>query len=69
MSLTNLQEEPYKLSLFGKSRSQMEVVSAEFLPFEGQLYILIIDADLDIHVLQYDPERAYHPAFLYVPSC
>lgn len=37
----------------------MEVVSAEFLPFEGQLYILIIDADLDMHVLQYDPERAY----------
>ncbi|KAG9557988.1 protein CFT1, partial [Aureobasidium melanogenum] len=54
-------EEPYKLSLFGKSRSQMEVVSAEFLPFEGQLYILIIDADLDIHVLQYDPE---HPKSL-----
>ncbi|KAG2161842.1 hypothetical protein VTO58DRAFT_109667 [Aureobasidium pullulans] len=54
-------EEPYKLSLFGKSRSQMEVVSAEFLPFEGQLYILIIDADLDMHVLQYDPE---HPKSL-----
>ncbi|KAK6001203.1 hypothetical protein QM012_003286 [Aureobasidium pullulans] len=54
-------EEPYKLSLFGKSRSQMEVVSAEFLPFEGQLYILLIDADLDIHVLQYDPE---HPKSL-----
>ncbi|KAG9684080.1 protein CFT1, partial [Aureobasidium melanogenum] len=54
-------EEPYKLSLFGKSRSQMEVISAEFLPFESQLYILLIDADLDIHVLQYDPE---HPKSL-----
>jgi cleavage and polyadenylation specificity factor subunit 1 len=47
----------------------MEVVSAEFLPFEGQLYILIIDADLGIHVLQYDPERTYHPAFIYMPPC
>jgi len=47
----------------------MEVVSAEFLPFEGQLYILIIDADLDIHVLQYDPERTYLPMFLNVPLC
>lgn len=47
----------------------MEVVSAEFLPFEGQLYILIIDADLDIHVLQYDPERTYRLAFLDKPSC
>jgi len=45
----------------------MEVVSAEFLPFEGQLYILIIDADLDMHVLQYDPERAYLSRFLYCP--
>lgn len=42
----------------------MEVVSAEFLPFEGQLYILIIDADLDIHVLQYDPERMCQSVFL-----
>ncbi|KAI5255757.1 protein CFT1 [Aureobasidium subglaciale] len=54
-------EEPYKLSLFGKSRSQMEVITAEFLPFEGQLYIILVDADLDIHVLQYDPE---HPKSL-----
>jgi cleavage and polyadenylation specificity factor subunit 1 len=46
----------------------MEVVSAEFLPFEGQLYILVIDADLDIHVLQYDPERTYHTAVLHMPS-
>lgn len=50
-------EEPYKLSVLGKSRSHMEVVTAEFLPFEGQLFILIIDADMDLHVLQYDPEN------------
>jgi cleavage and polyadenylation specificity factor subunit 1 len=46
----------------------MEVISAEFLPFEGQLYILLIDADLDIHVLQYDPERMYHAIFRLIHS-
>ena len=52
-----LQIEPYKISLFGKSRSHMEVVTADFLPFEGQLYLIAIDAAMDMHVLQYDPER------------
>ena len=35
----------------------MEVVAADFLPFEGQLYLIVIDAVMDMHVLQYDPER------------
>lgn len=35
----------------------MEVVAADFLPSEGQLYIIILDADMDMHILQYDPER------------
>ena len=47
------------MSLFGKSRSHMEVIAAEFLPFDDQLFIILVDADLDIHVLQYDPERKY----------
>lgn len=50
-------EEPYKLSVLGKSRTQMEVVAAEFLPADGQLFILVVDADMDLHVLQYDPEN------------
>lgn len=50
-------EEPYKLTVLGKSRKQMEVLAAEFLPAEGQLFILILDADMDLHVLQYDPEN------------
>lgn len=37
----------------------MEVLAAEFLPFEGQLYLVVVDADLDLHVLQYDPESAF----------
>lgn len=51
------QEEPYKMTVFGKSRSRMEVVAAEFMPHERQLYILIADADCNVHVLEYNPER------------
>ncbi|EMC95320.1 hypothetical protein BAUCODRAFT_25380 [Baudoinia panamericana UAMH 10762] len=50
-------EEPYRLTLLGKSRTKMEVVSAEFLPFDGQLYLLVVDGKMDLHVLQYDPEN------------
>ncbi|KAF2217786.1 hypothetical protein CERZMDRAFT_63912 [Cercospora zeae-maydis SCOH1-5] len=51
-------EEPYKLTVMGKSpKSKMEVMATDFLPFDGGLYILIMDADMDLHVLQYDPEN------------
>jgi cleavage and polyadenylation specificity factor subunit 1 len=49
-------EEPFKLTVLGKSRTHMEVVCAEFLPMGGELYILVVDGDMDLHVLQYDPE-------------
>lgn len=54
-------EEPYTLTTFGKSRSQMEVVAADFLPSEDQLYLIVVDAKMDMHVLQFDPERTYRP--------
>nr|POF20042.1 protein cft1 [Quercus suber] len=50
-------QEPYKLTPLGKSRTQMEVMVAEFLPFDQHLYIVVIDADTNMHVLQYDPEN------------
>lgn len=51
-------EEPYKLTVLGKApKTKMEVMSAEFLPFDGALYIVIFDADGEMHVLQYDPEN------------
>ena len=43
--------------LFGKSRSHMEVMAADFLPHEKQLYMVVADADCNLHILQYDPER------------
>ncbi|KAK4550167.1 hypothetical protein LTR36_003134 [Oleoguttula mirabilis] len=50
-------EEPYRLTPMGRTQSQMEVMAAEFLPFDGQLFIMIVDAEMDLHVLQYDPEN------------
>lgn len=46
-----------KMALFGKSRSRMEVMATEFLPYGDKLYIIAADADCNIHVLQFDPER------------
>ncbi len=50
-------QEPYKLTTLGKGRTKMEIITAEFLPFEGQLFILVVDAEEGLVVLQYDPEN------------
>ncbi|KAI1001125.1 Protein cft1 [Podosphaera aphanis] len=54
-------EEPYKMMLFGKSGKNMEVLAAEFLPDGKELYIVVVDAECNLHILQYDPE---HPKSL-----
>ncbi|KAI9680096.1 MAG: mRNA cleavage and polyadenylation factor subunit [Caeruleum heppii] len=54
-------EEPYKLTLFGKSGNKLQVRAADFLPDHEQLYIIVADADANLHVLQFDPE---HPKSL-----
>ncbi|KAF2146970.1 uncharacterized protein K452DRAFT_315154 [Aplosporella prunicola CBS 121167] len=58
---TGYTEDPYKMLLFGKSRSHMEVMAADFLPHEKLLYMVVADADCNLHILQYDPE---HPKSL-----
>ena len=50
-------EEPFKLSVLGKSRTQMEVLAAEFLPFDEGLFLMVAGADGMLHCLQYDPEN------------
>ena len=45
------------MMLFGKGKSHQEVVTAEFLPHEKQLYAIIADVDCNLHVMQFDPER------------
>lgn len=51
------QEEPYKMTLFGKSTGRLEIMAADFLPGPDQLFIVLADADCNLHVMQYDPER------------
>lgn len=46
---------------FGKSRSGIDVASAEFLPDHKQLYIVVADIDSNLHVLEYNPERTKPP--------
>ncbi len=50
-------EEPYRMILFGKSAKNMEIVAADLLPDGKELYIIASDADCNLHVMQYDPER------------
>ena len=34
----------------------MEVLAAEFLPQDKQLFLLLADGDCNIHVLEFNPE-------------
>jgi cleavage and polyadenylation specificity factor subunit 1 len=51
-----MQEEPYKLQLFGRDQFGLEVMAAEFLPDRKNLYVVVADGDGDLHVMQFDPE-------------
>jgi cleavage and polyadenylation specificity factor subunit 1 len=61
--LTGYSEEPYKMQLFGKSNTRLRVRTADFLPDHQPdnyaLFIVVSDADGDLHILQYEPERMY----------
>lgn len=52
-----LQEDPYKISLFGQSRPNIEVAAAEFLPQAGALFLVLVDTTHNLHVLQFDAEN------------
>ncbi|KAI0473757.1 CPSF A subunit region-domain-containing protein [Xylariaceae sp. FL0804] len=58
---TGYTEEPYRMILFGKSSTKLEVLTVEFLPDGEELFIVACDPDGGIHVLQFDPE---HPKSL-----
>lgn len=59
---TGYTEEPYKMMLFGKSNTAMEVLNADFLPDGPELFLVAADTDGNLHILQFDPEREYSPA-------
>jgi cleavage and polyadenylation specificity factor subunit 1 len=50
-------EEPYRLTVMGKSRPKLQVVDAEFLPFAGSLFVVVVDEECNLTVLEYDPEN------------
>lgn len=54
---TGYTEEPYKMMLFGKSNTKLEVLNCEFVPDGKDLFILAVDVDASIHIFQFDPER------------
>lgn len=58
---TGCTEEPYKMQLFGKSTTDLEIATADFLPDGKNLYLIAADMGGEIHVLQYDPERKFVP--------
>lgn len=58
---TGYTEEPYKMVLFGKSSTNLEVMNVDFLPDGKELFIVASDADSNIHILQFDPERELLP--------
>lgn len=54
---TGYTEDPYKMILFGKSTTSIEVLVADLLPDKQDLYIVAADLECNLHVFQYDPER------------
>ena len=54
--MVHRQQDPYRITLFGKSRQRIEVVDADFLPHEKHLYIVVADGDENLQVLEYDNE-------------
>lgn len=56
---TGYTEEPYKMILFGKSSTKLELLTVEFLPDGNELFIVACDSDGGIHIFQFDPERKF----------
>ncbi|KAF5849521.1 hypothetical protein GGP41_005002 [Bipolaris sorokiniana] len=54
---TGYTEEPYRMSLFARSKHSLEAIAVDFIPFEEQLHLLVADADMNLQVLQFDPDN------------
>lgn len=42
--------------LFGRSKNHLEALTGAFLPFEKSLSLVIADADMNLQILQFDPD-------------
>ncbi|KAF4556011.1 CFT1-like protein [Elsinoe fawcettii] len=54
-------EEPPRIHVFGKTKPKGALVTGEFLPFEGGLYLLAVNERCRLQVWSYEPE---HPKSL-----
>lgn len=52
-------EEPYTFKVLGKSHGRLPVLVADFLPDGDDLAIVAADADGDLHILDFNPERKF----------
>lgn len=56
------------MMLFGRSKTRMEVMGADFLPFENQLHLIVADAEMNLQVLQFDPDSRSTASIQSFPS-
>ncbi|AOA60474.1 mRNA cleavage and polyadenylation factor subunit [Komagataella phaffii CBS 7435] len=54
--LVGFDAEPYRMISLGKDVAHVDVCAADFVVFEGNLFIIIADEDGMLHLIQYDPE-------------
>ena len=52
-------EEPYTFKVLGKSNSRLPLLVADFLPDGEDLSIVAADADGDLHILEFNPDRTF----------
>lgn len=50
-------EEPYTFKVLGKSGGKLPLLVADFLPDGEDLSMVAVDADGDMHILEFNPER------------
>lgn len=51
------------MSLFARSKHSLEAIAVDFIPFEEQLHLLVADADMNLQVLQFDPDSTSTPPY------
>jgi uncharacterized protein (DUF952 family) len=50
--------------VFSKTAHNIEVIAADFLPDGKDLYLVVVDAEGIMHILQYDPLSTSTPCHL-----
>lgn len=59
-------EEPYTFKVLGKTGSRVPALVADFLPDGQDLGIVVVDAEGDMHILEFNPERkSPSPSYVY----